>query len=86
MAWLLVGELFFAASLTCFIFFCRFTLIVCGEKNILPNLTNSQESEPGFFGPMEPEPLERKYQEPEPLGEINQEPEPLEKKIGSWSR
>ena len=28
---------------TCFIFFCRFTLLVCGEKNILANLTNSQE-------------------------------------------
>ena len=31
---------------TCFIFFCRFTLLVCGEKNILANLTNSQEPEP----------------------------------------
>ena len=27
-------------------FFCRFTLLVCGEKNILANLTNSQEPEP----------------------------------------
>ena len=27
-------------------FFCRFTLLVCGEKNILANLTNSQEQEP----------------------------------------
>ena len=49
--------------------FCSFTLLVCGEKNILPNLTNSQEPEPVFFGPLEPEPLEKKYQEPklEPL-------------------
>ena len=34
-----------------FYIFCSFTLIVCGEKNVLPNLTNSQEPEP------EPEPL-----------------------------
>ena len=39
-------------------FFCSFTLLVCGEKNILPNLTNSQEPDP-FFGPLEPEPLEK---------------------------
>ena len=32
-------------------FFCRFTLIVCGEKIILPNLTNSQEPEQILFGP-----------------------------------
>ena len=37
-----------------------FTLLVSREKNILPNLTNSQEPEPVFFGPLEPEPLERK--------------------------
>ena len=54
-------------------FFCRFTLLVCGEKNILANLTNSQEPEPepvgaGFFGSLE------------------QEPEPLEKKVRSRSR
>ena len=30
--------------------FCSFTLLVCGKKNILPNLTNSQEPEPGVFG------------------------------------
>ena len=29
-----------------FIFFCSFTLLVWGEKNIFPNLTNSQEPEP----------------------------------------
>ena len=47
---------------TCFIFFCRFTLLVCGKKNILANLTNSQEPEPGVFGSLEPEPelLEKK--------------------------
>ena len=58
---------------TCFIFFCSFTLLVCGEKNILPNLTNSQE--PGDLGSLEPE-----------LLEIKQEPEPLGKKIRSRSR
>ena len=61
-----------------FYIFCSFTLLVCGEKNILPNLTNSQESEPVFFGPLEPEPLEKKYQE--------LESEPLGKKISSRSR
>ena len=45
---------------TCFIFFCSFTLLVCGEKNILQNLTNSQEPEPGVFGSLEPEPLGKK--------------------------
>ena len=41
-----------------FYIFCSFTLLVCGEKNILPNLTNSQEPEPEpiFFGPLEPDP------------------------------
>ena len=48
----------------------------------MPNLTNSQEPEPVFFGPLrpEPKPLEKKYQETEP------ELEPLEKKIRSRSR
>ena len=32
-----------------FYIFCSFTLLVCGEKNILPNLTNSQEPEPVFW-------------------------------------
>ena len=43
-------------------FYCRtrFTLLVCGEKNILANLTNSQEPEPGVFGSLEPEPLKKK--------------------------
>ena len=55
-------------------FFCSFVLLVCGEKNILPR--SRSQSEPGIFGPLEPEPLEKKYQEPEPLG----------KKIRSKSR
>ena len=73
---------------TCFIFFCRFTLLVCGEKNILSNLTNSQEPEPGVFSSFEPEPLEKKTrsrsQSRSRLGK-NQEPEPLEKKVRSRS-
>ena len=48
----------------------------------MPNLTNSQEPEPVFFGPLvpkpEPEPLEKKIHEPEP--------KPLEKKVRSRSR
>ena len=35
-----------------FYVFCSFTLLVCGEKNILANLTNSQEPEPGFLWPL----------------------------------
>ena len=58
---------------TCFIFFCSFTSLVCGEKNILPR--SRSRSEPGVFDPLEPEPLEKKYQEPET--------EPLEKKSGA---
>ena len=53
---------------TCFIFFWRFTLLVCGEKNILVNLTNSQEPEPGVFGSLEPEPLEKKNRSRSRLG------------------
>ena len=74
---------------TCFIFFCRFTLLVCGEKNILANLTNSQEPEPVVFGSLEPdpEPLEKKTRSRSRLGKKSgagagaawkksQEPEP----------
>ena len=55
-----------------FYIFCSFTLLVCGEKNILPNLTNSQEPEPGVFCSLEPEPepLEKKSQEPTPLKQL----------------
>ena len=60
-----------------FYIFCSFTLLVCGEKNILPNLTNSHEPEPGVFGSLEPEPLEEKNKEPEPLEKKSQESEPL---------
>ena len=41
------------------LYFLQFYLtIVCREKNILPNKTNSQK--PGVFGSLEPEPLEKK--------------------------
>ena len=30
---------------------CSFTIVVC-EKNIMPNLTNSQEPELHVFGPL----------------------------------
>ena len=43
----------------CFIFIVVFSLLVCGEKNILPNLTNSQEPEP-LGKNQEPEPLKKK--------------------------
>ena len=62
-------------------FFCRFTLLVCGEKNILASLTNSQEPEP--------EPLEKKAGAgagAEAAWEKNRDPEPLEKKVRSRSR
>ena len=42
-----------------FYIFYSFTLLVCVEKNILPNLSNSQEPEQFFFGPLEPEALKK---------------------------
>ena len=58
--------------------FCRFTLLVCEKKNILANLTNSQEPEPepvgaGCFWLLGAGAAREK----------NQEPEPLEKKSGA---
>ena len=44
-----IRKLYFSYYSLCKIFllyFCSFTLLVCGEKNILPNLNNSQEMEP----------------------------------------
>ena len=77
--------------LVLYFFFCSFTLLVCREKNILPRSWSRSRSEPGVFGPLEPEsePLAKKYQEPEPeLLEKSQEPEPepLEKKSGAGAR
>ena len=50
-----------------------------GEKNILPNLTTSQEPELYAFDPLEPEPLEKKIYRAEAALEKNQEPELLGK-------
>ena len=70
-----------------FYIFCSFTLIVWGGKNILPNLTNSQEQEPVFL------PLgavagadRKKIPGTGAALEKSPEPEPLEKKVKSRSR
>ena len=65
-----------------YIFFCSFTLLVCEEKNILPNLINSQEPESFFLAPWEPEPLEKK-QELEPLGKKIMSRSPLKNSWGA---
>ena len=79
-------------------FFCSFTLLVCGEENILPR--SRSRSEPGVFWPLGAGAgaAQKKYQEPEPLGKKSEagagagaawknsqkpEPEPLEKKSGA---
>ena len=47
------------------------------------NFIRAGEPEPGVFGSLEPEPLEKnEEQEPEPLGKKSQEPEPEPVKIG----
>ena len=56
-----------------FYFFCSFTLLVCGEKNILPRSRSRV-----FLAPWSRSRWKKKYQEPEP--------EPLWKKIRSRSR
>ena len=61
----------------------NFTLVVCGGGNILPNLTNSQESEPEphVFGPLEPQ--------PEPLKKNTRSRSRLGKKSGpgaAWKK
>ena len=76
-------------------FFCRFTLLVCGEKNILANLTNSQEQGAGrsrvFLAPWSRSRSRLKKKPGAGAGaawEKNQEPEPepFEKKVRSRSR
>ena len=76
-----------------FYIFCRFTLLVCGEKNILANLTNSQEPEPvgaGCFWLLGAGAgagaAWKKKSGAGAAWEKNQEPEPLEKKVRSRSR
>ena len=74
--------------------FCSFTLLVCGEKNILPNLTKSQEAEPvgaGCFWLLlagDGATWKKTVAGAGAAWEKNQEPEPepLEKKVMSRSR
>ena len=63
-------------------FFCRFTSLVCGEKNILANLTNSQEPVGAGRSRVFLAPWSRSRSRLKK----NQEPEPLGKKIRSRSR
>ena len=74
--------------LVLYFFFCSFTILVWGEKNILPNLTNSQEPEPGIFWPLGAGAAQKKYQEsePGPLGEKIRSRSSLKEKIRSRSR
>ena len=66
-----------------FYIFCSFTLLVCGEKNIWPNLTNSQETEPFFFGPFGAGATQKKYQEPGLLGKKIRSRSRMKKKSGA---
>ena len=68
-----------------FYIFCSFTLLVCGEKNILPNLTNCQEQDLVFW-PLGAGAARKKMSGAGAAWEKNQEPEPLEKKVRSRSR
>ena len=63
-------------------FLFNFTLIVCGERYILRNLTKSQEAEP-FFLPLGAEAARKIYQEPEPLGKTIRSQSRLIKKSGA---
>ena len=65
--------------------FCSFTLLVCGEKNILPNLTNRKEPEPVFLAPWSRSRSKKNIRSQSRFGK-NQEPEPDEKKVRSRSR
>ena len=49
------------------LYFLKFYLTSLRGKEYLPRSRSRSRSEPGVFGPLEPEPLEKKYQEPEPL-------------------
>ena len=69
-----------------FYIFCRFTLLVFGEKNILPNVTNSQEQESGFLAPWSwSRSRSKKIPGAGAAWGKNQEPEPdpIEKKAGA---
>ena len=64
--------------------FCSFTLLVCVEKNIFPNLTTCQEPELVFLAPWSQSCL-KKIPGAGAAWEKNQELEPLEKKVRSRS-
>ena len=71
-----------------FFIFSSFTLLVCGEKNILPNLINSQEPRPvgaGCFWLLGAGAgaTWKKNQEPQPLGKKIRSRSPLKKKSGA---
>ena len=69
-----------------YLFYISFSFtVVCGLKNISPNLINSQEPEPHVFGPLEPEPLKKNKKIPGAgvAWGKNQEPETLGKKARS---
>jgi hypothetical protein len=61
-----------------FYIFLQFYLTSLREKRIF-----AKEPEPGVFGPLEPEPLEKKYQEPQPLGKKIRSRSRLKKKSGA---
>ena len=61
---------------------CSFTIVVC-EKNIMPNLTNSQEPELHVFGPLGAGAIWKKIPGAGATCEKNQKPEPLGKKSGT---
>ena len=46
------------------------------KNNYKSKAEEPEPVEPGVFGSLEPEPLEKKKQEPEPLGKKIKEPEP----------
>ena len=49
----------------------------------MPRSRSQSRSELGAFGPLEPEPLEKKYQEQEPLGKKIRSLSRLKKKSGA---
>ena len=57
--------------------FCSFTLLVCGEKNILPRSRSRSQSEPGVFGPLGAGAARNKVPGAGAALEKNQEPEPI---------
>jgi len=69
-------------------FFCSFTLLVCGEKNILPRSRSRVFLAPWSWSRSKKNPGAGAGAGAGAAWEKNQEPEPepLEKKVRSWSR